>query len=84
MVIHFVAFDDVRMVHVTEDLDLPTDLTANRLFVVSIYDFEGIRARRSAVDNFVNGASRAASYSTDPVQFRDVDLVSRGVNVGGG
>ena len=83
MIVHIVAFDDVRVVHVTEDLNLPTDLTADGLFVVSIDDFQGIRARQRAADDFVNGASRAASYSVDSVQFRDVDLVSRGGNVGG-
>lgn len=84
------AFDDVRVVHITEDLDLPTDLTADVLFVVPVDDFESIRARRRAVDDFVNGASRAASYSVDPVEFGEADLGSRsgcvsvGVGVGGG
>ena len=78
MIVHIVAFDDVRVVHVTEDLNLPTDLTADGLFVVSIDDFEGIRARQRAADDFVNGASRAASYSVDPIEFGEVDLVRGG------
>lgn len=78
------TFYDVGVVHVTEDLDLPADLTADRLFMVPVDNLEGIRARGRAVDDFVNGASGTAPYPVDAVELGEVDLLRQGVGVGGG
>lgn len=54
---HVVALDDVWVVDVAEDLDLPADLAADRVFVVAVDDLEGVDTTRGPVDHLVDGTA---------------------------
>jgi hypothetical protein len=71
---HVVAFNDVRVVNVTKDLDLTADRVPYGVFVVSVDDFQSVEAARWTVDDFVDGASAAASDSVDSIEFRETEL----------
>ena len=76
MIEHIVAFNDVRVVDVAEDLDLAADLVANCVFVVAVYDFESVDAAGWAVDDFVDGSSASSSDSVDLVELGEAELSS--------
>lgn len=76
MIEHVVAFNDVRVVDVAEDLDLAADLVANGVFVVAVDDFESVEAAGWTVDDFVDGSAAAASDSVDSVELGEAELSS--------
>ncbi|KAH7845311.1 hypothetical protein Vadar_000560 [Vaccinium darrowii] len=60
---HVVAFDEVRVVDISEDEDFTADLVFDGVFVVSVDDFEGVELSGWAVDDFVDCAAAADSSS---------------------
>lgn len=70
---HVMALDDVSVVDVTHDLDLPTDLTADRVLVVTVDYFEGVQLARWAMDDFVDCAAGSASDSIDSLQIGEIE-----------
>ena len=76
MIEHVVAFNDVRVVDIAKDLDLTADRLAYRVFVVAVDDFQSVESARWPVDDFVDGASAAASDSVDSIEFRETELIT--------
>lgn len=75
------AFHDVGVVHVTENLDFPVDLAADGLFWVAVDHFQGVDFGGGAVPDFVDCAAASASYS---VQSFEVGEIYGGGGGGGG
>lgn len=69
---HIVAFDNVKIVDVAEDLDFAADLAAYGVFVVPVDNFEGVVFSGGSVDDFVDGATAAASDSVHSVELGEV------------
>lgn len=65
---HVVAFDNVGVVHVAEDLDFAADLVSDGVVVGSVDDFEGVELSGWAVDDFVDSAAAAAADSVESFQ----------------
>ena len=76
MIEHIVAFNDVRVVDVAEDLDLAADLVANGVFVIAVDDFESVYAAGWTVDDFVDGSAASSSDSVDLVELGEAELSS--------
>lgn len=64
-----VAFDDVRVVDVAEDLDFAAHLIAYGVFVVAVNHLESVEFTSGAVEDFVNSAAGAAADAADALQL---------------
>lgn len=76
MIEHVVALHHVRIVHVTEDLDLATDLKPGRVVVVTIYHFQRVDPTRGSMDHPVNRPSGSAPDAVRSLQLRKVEIVA--------